>query len=88
MLCLRVGVAGIERKRDLISIKFTPHANVDPERLARFVSSQKGAQFTPAGTLKFSLKAAGAGEILGRLRGVLEELAGAAEPAGMPSKSN
>jgi transcription-repair coupling factor (superfamily II helicase) len=84
LMCARVGVAGIERKRDLISIKFTQNANVDAERLARFVSSRPGAQFTPAGTLKFTLKSSNAEEILNRLRGVLEDLAGfAAEPAGM-----
>src|SRR5579872_5107254 len=84
LMCARVGVAGIERKRDLISIKFTQHANVDPERLARFVSSRPGAQFTPAGTLKFSLKSSNAEEILQRLRQVLEDLSAMpAEPAGM-----
>jgi transcription-repair coupling factor (superfamily II helicase) len=84
LMCARVGVAGIERKRDLISIKFTQNANVDGERLARFVSSRPGAQFTPAGTLKFTLKSSNAEEILNRLRAVLEDLAGfAAEPAGL-----
>ncbi|HZU41515.1 MAG TPA: transcription-repair coupling factor [Terriglobales bacterium] len=84
LMCARVGVAGIERKRDLISIKFNQHANVDPERLARFVSSRPNAQFTPAGTLKFSLKSSNAEEILQRLREVLEDLSSAAaEPAGM-----
>src|SRR5437660_12463122 len=52
----RVGVASVDRKRDQISIKFTEAAQIDPERLARFVSSERGAQFTPAGVLKFNVK--------------------------------
>ena len=77
LVCVRLGVAGIERKRDLVSIKFTAAAVVEPEKLARFVSAQKGAQFTPAGVLKFFLKETQAEAVLQRLRGVLEDLAGA-----------
>jgi len=79
LVCVRLGVAGIERKRDLVSIKFTAAAVVEPEKLARFVSAQKGAQFTPAGVLKFFLKETQAEAVLQRLRGVLEDLAGAEE---------
>ncbi|MBZ5630405.1 MAG: hypothetical protein LAO06_16215 [Acidobacteriia bacterium] len=49
-------------------------AAVNPERLARFVAAQKGAQFTPAGVLKFSLKSTAADEILTRLKRLLEDL--------------
>ena len=72
---MRVGVTAIERKRDLVSIKFRQNAEIDPGKLARFVSSQRGAQFTPDGTLKFLVKAAAAGEVLNALRTVLEQLA-------------
>lgn len=78
LLCAKVGVVGIERKRDQISIKFRENANVDPERLARFVAAQRGAQFTPAGILKFAQRSPRADEILAHLRELLEELAGAA----------
>jgi len=75
LLALRVGVTGVERKRDLVTIKFRQNAVVDPAKLARFVSAQRGAQFTPDGMLKFSSKAGRADEVLQSLRTVLEELA-------------
>ncbi|PYX86988.1 MAG: transcription-repair coupling factor [Acidobacteria bacterium] len=76
LLSSRVGVTGIERKREQVSIRFRENAAIDPERLARFVSSQKGAQFTPAGILKFVLKPTRAEEVLAQLRSLLEQLAG------------
>src|SRR5271166_2011339 len=75
LLCMRVGVNAIERKRDSVTFKFRQNAAVDPEQLARFVSVQKGAQFTPDGMLKFVLKATSPGEVLRALRTVLEQLA-------------
>jgi transcription-repair coupling factor (superfamily II helicase) len=77
LLCMRVGVNAIERKRDFVTFKFRQNAAVDPEQLARFVSNQKGAQFTPDGMLKFVLKATAADEVLRALRAVLEQLASA-----------
>src|SRR5271165_3134556 len=52
LLCMKVGVNAIERKRDFVTLKFQQNAAVDPEQLARFVSSQRGAQFTPDGMLR------------------------------------
>ncbi len=75
LLCMRVGVNAIERKRDFVTFKFRQNASVDPEHLARFVSSQKGAQFTPDGMLKFVLKATAAEDVLRAMRTVLEQLA-------------
>jgi transcription-repair coupling factor (superfamily II helicase) len=72
-----VGVVAIERKRDFVTLKFRQNATVDPEQLARFVSTQRGAQFTPDGMLKFALKATSAEEVLRALRTVLEQLANA-----------
>jgi transcription-repair coupling factor (superfamily II helicase) len=77
LLCMRVGVNAIERKRDSVTFKFRQNAAVDPEQLARFVSSQRGAQFTPDGMLKFVLKATAAEEVLRVLRTVLQQLASA-----------
>ena len=74
LLSLRVGVNAIDRKRDTVSFKFRQNAAVDPEHLARFVSAQKGAQFTPDGTLKFVLKPTAADEVLRSLRTILEQL--------------
>ncbi len=74
LLCMRVGVTAIDRKRDFVTFKFRQNAAVDPEQLARFVSGQKGAHFTPDGMLKFVLKAAAAEEVLRSLRTTLGQL--------------
>jgi transcription-repair coupling factor (superfamily II helicase) len=74
LLAQRVGVAGIERKRDLVSVRFAGNAAIDAERLARFVAAQRGAQFTPAGVLKFLVKKTSADEILSYLKKLLEDL--------------
>src|SRR6202522_696228 len=80
LLCMKVGINAIERKRDFVTLKFQQNASVEPEQLARFVSDQRGAQFTPDGVLKFVLKAAVAEEVLRALRSVLEQLS-SLEPA-------
>jgi transcription-repair coupling factor (superfamily II helicase) len=77
LVAVRVGVHAIERKREQISIKFRQTASVDPERLARFVASQRGTQFTPDGTLRFVQKATAPEQVLRHLKTLLEELAGA-----------
>jgi transcription-repair coupling factor (superfamily II helicase) len=79
LLAMRVGATAIERKRDLMTIKFRQNAEIDPGKLARFVSSQRGAQFTPDGTLKYVSKAVSPEEVLTQLRGLLEELSPAAQ---------
>ena len=71
---MRVGANAIERKREFVNIKFSQTAAIDPGKLARFVASQRGAQFTPDGTLKFTIKIDSAGGILQTLRDLLEEL--------------
>jgi transcription-repair coupling factor (superfamily II helicase) len=68
------GVTGIERKRDLISVKFRQDAPVDPVKLAKFVSSHRGAQFSSDGTLKFTARDLGARQLLEQLQGLLENL--------------
>jgi len=75
LLCQRVGVAAIDRRRDLVSLRFAETANVDPAKVMQFVSQNKGSQFTPQGVLKFSLKAAKAEEILTGLRLTIADLA-------------
>jgi transcription-repair coupling factor (superfamily II helicase) len=76
VLSQRIGVSQIERKRDAVSIRFTEKATVDPERLAQFVASQAGSQFTPAGILKFTLKEKQPELVLSRLKSLLEQLTG------------
>ena len=74
LLAIRVGVTAIDRKRELITVKFRENAAIDPEKLARFVSSERGARFSPDGTLKFTFPATAAGDVLDRLRALLEQL--------------
>jgi transcription-repair coupling factor (superfamily II helicase) len=76
LLAVRVGATIIERKRDQISVKFKADAVIDPEKLMRFVSSQRGAQFTPDGTLKFTLKTMVAADVLAQVQKLLGDLAG------------
>ena len=71
---MRVGATAIERKREIVNIKFSQTATIDPGKLARFVASQPKAQFTPDGTLKFTIKITSAEAILETLRDLLEEL--------------
>jgi transcription-repair coupling factor (superfamily II helicase) len=75
----RLGVLGIDRKRDVVQIRFSENANVDAERLAHFVASTRGAQFSPGGLLKFSLKSTDAELALFQITSLLRNLAG--EPA-------
>ena len=75
MQAAMAGVTGIERKRDLVSVRFRQDAPVDPARLASFVSSQRGAQFLPDGTLKFLAKGLDARELLEQLQSLLSNLA-------------
>ena len=82
LLCIRVGATTIERKRELVSIRFRPNAGIQAEKLARFVSSQSGAQFTPDGVLKFTQRITNAADVLAALQRLLEDLASA--PAGLP----
>jgi transcription-repair coupling factor (superfamily II helicase) len=75
LLSQRIGVASIERRRDLVSVKFTEKADVDLGRLAQFVAKNKGAQFTPQGILKFQLQSARPEEVLAGLKQILEQIA-------------
>ena len=67
-------MVAIDRRRDSVQVKFTENAAIEPEKLARFVASEPGAQFTPAGVLKFSLPSTQPDEVLARLRSLLAGL--------------
>ena len=75
LLAQRVRVMQIERKRDLVSIRFDDKAEVDAEKLAQFVARHRGTQFSPQGVLKFTIKSNHADEVLESLRQVLENIA-------------
>ncbi|HEY2498467.1 MAG TPA: transcription-repair coupling factor [Candidatus Angelobacter sp.] len=74
LLCERVGVLAVDRKRDSVTIKFTEQAAIEPERLARFVAQARGAQFSPGGVLKFNLKSTQPEDVIDQLQGLLREL--------------
>jgi transcription-repair coupling factor (superfamily II helicase) len=78
---MHVGATAIERKREIVNIKFSQTATIDLSKLARFVASQPKAQFTPDGTLKFTIKFASAEGILETLRDLLQELEAQEAPA-------
>jgi transcription-repair coupling factor (superfamily II helicase) len=74
LLCERVGVLAVDRKRDSVTIKFTEQASIEPELLARYVAQSKGAQFSPGGVLKFNLKSTQPEAVIDQLNGLLREL--------------
>jgi len=78
---VQAGVTAIERKRDLVTVKFREDAPIDPGKLAQFVSSHRGAQFLPDGTLKFSSKALGPKELLEQLQTLLGNLVETVSPS-------
>jgi transcription-repair coupling factor (superfamily II helicase) len=78
---VQAGVTAIERKRDLVSVRFRQDAPVDPAKLASFVSSQRGAQFLPDGTLKFLAKGLDPKELLEQLHILLGNLAENIQPS-------
>ncbi|MFC5862652.1 transcription-repair coupling factor [Acidicapsa dinghuensis] len=84
--CERIGVAQIDRKRDLLHLRFTEKASVDPERLMRLVArnARKGAVFTPQGILKYPLTpAAGTNpmQLMTEARALLDSIQLEAVPA-------
>jgi transcription-repair coupling factor (superfamily II helicase) len=52
----RAGVESIDRRQGFANVKFHPQSNVDPLKLMHLVRNSAGAQFTPAGLLKWPLK--------------------------------
>jgi transcription-repair coupling factor (superfamily II helicase) len=74
-LAEKLGVEAIDRRHNLVSVKFHTATRVDPQRLMNIVSKSRGAQFTPAGVLLLPLDGqTGAGEILGSLAEKLRQL--------------
>jgi transcription-repair coupling factor (superfamily II helicase) len=80
LLCKRMGVSGIDRHRDTVNVKFGENPAIDPQKLMRFVSQKKGANFSPQGVLKFITNATSADQVLGALRTTLEGLAAQTQP--------
>ena len=71
----QLGIESIDRRHNLLSIKFHRETRVDPARLMQLVRKTHGAQFTPAGVLLLPLDGQGsAQEILAFLDGRLDEM--------------
>jgi len=61
----QIGIEAIDRRHNVLNIKFHKETRVDPARLMNIVGKARGAQFTPAGVLLLPLEGlTGAGEIL------------------------
>ncbi len=74
-LAEQIGIEVIDRRHNLLNIKFHQDTRVDPARLMGIVAKSRGAQFTPAGVLLLPLDGQnGAAEILGFLRDRLSGL--------------
>jgi transcription-repair coupling factor (superfamily II helicase) len=65
----------VDRRHNLLNIKFHAETRVDPARLMNIVAKTRGAQFTPAGVLLLPLDGqASAREILAFLDARLEQM--------------
>jgi transcription-repair coupling factor (superfamily II helicase) len=74
-LAEQIGVEAIDRRHNVLNIKFHKETRVDPQRLMAMVAKTKGASFSPAGVLLLPLDGTmGAGEILRHLGDRLAEL--------------
>jgi len=82
--CRRSGVKSLERRADLLSVRFMDDAPVDPQRLAAMVRATPGAQFTPGGVLRLPLAARTAAQVFDGVRRVLA----AFEPPPTPPAQN
>jgi transcription-repair coupling factor (superfamily II helicase) len=72
----QAGIEVIDRRHNILSIKFHQETRVDPARLMNIVAKTRGAQFTPAGVLLLPLEGQGAaGETLRFLSEKLGQLA-------------
>jgi len=76
-LAAQTGVESIDRRQGIANIKFHQQSKIDPFKLMALVRNTAGAQFTPAGVLKYPLSATKShAELLEDLRQMLLELAG------------
>ena len=82
----QAGIEAIDRRGGALQIKFHPGSKIDPARLMNLVSSQEGAQFTPAGVLRLPLTRAGDTPqgVLDFLRRALETLSSPEVPSSSP----
>ncbi len=61
----QLGIEAVDRRHNVLNIKFHKETRVDPARLMGIVGKTKGASFTPAGVLLLPLNGqTGAGDVL------------------------
>jgi transcription-repair coupling factor (superfamily II helicase) len=60
----KLGIESVERKQNVLSIKFHPESRVDPGKLMELVGRTQGAQFTPAGVLRLPAAQTAPGPLL------------------------
>ena len=53
----KLGIENIERRHNILNVKFHAETRVDAARLMQLVSETQGAQFTPAGVLRLPMEA-------------------------------
>jgi transcription-repair coupling factor (superfamily II helicase) len=71
----QIGIEAVDRRHNVMNIKFHAGTRVDPTRLMTMVGKTRGAQFTPAGVLMLPLDGRTApGDILRYLSENLEQL--------------
>jgi transcription-repair coupling factor (superfamily II helicase) len=74
-LAEKIGVEAVDRRHNVLNIKFHAETRVDPGRLMNIVNKTHGAQFTPAGVLLLPLQGqTAAGDILRFLAEKLSQL--------------
>ena len=74
-LAEQIGVEAVDRRHNVLSVKFHKETRVDPARLMNIVAKTRGAQFSPAGVLLLPLDGQpAAGEVLRFLAEKLESL--------------
>ena len=74
-LAAQAGVESIDRRQGFVNIKFHQQSKVDPFKLMALVRNKAGAQFTPAGVLKYPMTAQkNHAELLAELRETLQAL--------------
>ena len=74
-LAEQIGIEAVDRRHNLLNIKFHAETRVDPARLMNIVGKTRGAQFTPAGVLLLPLDGqTAAGDILRFLTEKLSQL--------------
>jgi len=69
-----LGIVSIDRTPDGVAVKFSEKARVSPEKLGQFVTSSKGAVFTPNGVLRLILTEDQQDNVLEVARDVLLQL--------------